>query len=128
MLFECVQSSFASNFRISKLLQIKNENQRFFFLVHINLQGTSKQTEMPLTVALQDIKCTNILEVAYFYYELSIQPRLHWVFTIYTNFPVRILCTNNQRLKIYPVQGSYQLQTVARSPSIMRTFFIGSVA
>lgn len=32
------------------------------------------QTEMSLTVALQDIKCTNILEVAYFYYELSIEP------------------------------------------------------
>ena len=32
------------------------------------------QKEMTLTVALQDIKCTNILEVAYFYYELSIEP------------------------------------------------------
>ena len=29
---------------------------------------------MLLTVALQDIKCTNILEAAYFYYELSIEP------------------------------------------------------
>lgn len=103
MLFECVQSSFASNFRISKLLQIKKrESKVCFFSVHINLEGTSKHTEMSLTVALQDIKCTNILEVAYFYYELSIQPTvaLGFLLTIHTNHSVRILCTNNQRLHL----------------------------